>query len=181
MERVEGLFVCATFMTKGGVATRGLLLRAALQIASPEPASVQQWNGKWRRNEEAERAEIVIKSHEDELEVTGAATWQSSVPSVQRGYYETQTGELDDSGKSKGQVLAIGYDPDRSAFPPPEGCRALRREVGIVWSVFEGHGQLQVRWHACDLYGGLRARRSQITHSAPSCIGGRATAPSQQE
>src|SRR6476469_240190 len=61
MERVEGLFVCATFMTKGGVATRGLLLRAALQIASPEPASVQQWNGKWRRNEEAEKAEIVIK------------------------------------------------------------------------------------------------------------------------
>ncbi len=75
----QSLFVCATFVAKGGVATRGLLPRAALQIASPEPASVQQWNGKWRRDEEAE---IVIKSHEDELEVTGAATWQSSVEHV---------------------------------------------------------------------------------------------------
>jgi hypothetical protein len=70
----------------------------------------------------------VIKSHEDELQVTGTATWQSSVPSVQPGYYETQTGELDDSGKPKGQVLAIGYDPDRSAFPPTEdGARCAAK------------------------------------------------------
>jgi hypothetical protein len=30
------------------------------------------------------------------------------------------TGELTGSGKPRGQVLAIGYDPDRSAFPPSE-------------------------------------------------------------
>jgi hypothetical protein len=30
------------------------------------------------------------------------------------------TGELNGSGKPRGQVLAIGYDPDRSAFPPSE-------------------------------------------------------------
>jgi hypothetical protein len=42
MDRSEGAFVCATFVAKGGVATRGLLPRAALQIVSPEPTSVQQ-------------------------------------------------------------------------------------------------------------------------------------------
>jgi hypothetical protein len=117
MDRMEGPYVCVTFVSERGVATRGLLPRAALQIASPEPPSVQQWHGRWRRDEEAE---IVIKSKDDEVEISGAATWRSTVPSVQRGYYETQTGELEGNGKPKGHVLAIGYDPDRSGFPPAE-------------------------------------------------------------
>ena len=64
-------------------------------------------------------AEIVIKSHDNEVEVSGTATWGASDPQrVRMG--GVNTGELEGSGKPRGQVLAIGYDPDQTAFPPPE-------------------------------------------------------------
>jgi hypothetical protein len=112
----QGPYVCATFKTQNGILTRGLLPRATLQVASPEQAPAQQWEGKWRRDSEAE---IVIKSRGDEVEISGTATWGGSDPQrVKRG--AINTGELNGSGKPRGQVLAIGYDPDRSAFPPSE-------------------------------------------------------------
>jgi len=112
----QGPYVCATFKTQNGILTRGLLPRAALQVASPEQAPAQQWEGKWRRDSEAE---ILIKSHGDEVEISGTATWGGRDPQrVKRG--AINTGELTGSGKPRGQVLAIGYDPDRSVFPPSE-------------------------------------------------------------
>jgi hypothetical protein len=89
-----------------------LAIPAALQIMPPEQASIQKWDGTWRRDSEAE---IVIKSRADEVTVSGSATWGSSDPQgVKRG--AINTGELDASGKPRDQVLAIGYDPDRSGF-----------------------------------------------------------------
>ena len=116
MNTMEGSYVCATFKAQSGIVTRGLLLRAALQIVPPEQVSAQKWDGKWRRDSETE---IVIESRKDQVKVSGTAIWGSSDPQrVKRG--AVNTGELSGSGKPRGQVLAIGYDPDRSGFPPPE-------------------------------------------------------------
>jgi hypothetical protein len=41
---------------------------------------------------------------------------------VRRG--AVNTGELAGSGKPRGQALAIGYDPDRSGFPPADDAAA---------------------------------------------------------
>ena len=61
----------------------------------------------------------MIESRKDQVKVSGTAIWGSSDPQrVKRG--AVNTGELSGSGKPRGQVLAIGYDPDRSGFPPPE-------------------------------------------------------------
>jgi hypothetical protein len=112
----EGPYVCATFKAQNGILTRGFLPRAALQLSSSEQVSAQQWTGKWRRDSEAE---IVINSRDDKVEVSGTATWGDSDPQrVKKG--AIHTGELNGSGRPRGEVLAIGYDPERSAFPPPE-------------------------------------------------------------
>ena len=64
-------------------------------------------------------AEIVLKSSGDELTVSGSATWGGSDPQrVKRG--AVNTGELEGTFRPRNDVLAIGYDPDRSRFPPPE-------------------------------------------------------------
>jgi hypothetical protein len=112
----DDLFVCATFKSQAGIETTGWLPRSALQIPAPAPA--QQWDGKWQRDKETE---IVLKSHGDEVKVSGTTTWGGSDPKrVKMG--SVHEGQLDDEGKARGQVLAIGYDPDRSGFPPPEGA-----------------------------------------------------------
>ncbi len=111
-------YVCARFKTQSFNETIGLLPRASLQIVLPEQVSIQKWDGTWRRDAEAE---IVIKSRGDEVTVSGNATWGGSDPQrVKRG--AINTGELDASGKPRGQVLAIGYDPDRSGFPPAKAA-----------------------------------------------------------
>jgi hypothetical protein len=116
MNRGEGAYVCATFKAQNGVVTRGFLLREALQVVPPEQTSAQKWDGKWLRDSEAQ---IVIESSGDEVKVSGTASWGGSDPErVNMG--AVNTGELEGSGKLRGKVLAIGYDPDRSAFPPPE-------------------------------------------------------------
>ena len=116
MNRGEGAYVCATFKAQNGVVTRGFLLREALQVVPPEQTSAQKWDGKWLRDSEAQ---IVIESSGDEVKVSGTASWGGSDPErVKMG--AVNTGELEGSGKLRGKVLAIGYDPDRSAFPPPE-------------------------------------------------------------
>ena len=113
---MEGSYVCATFKARSGIVTKGLLPRDALQVVPPEQLSDQKWDGKWRRDSETE---IVIESRKDQVKVSGTAIWGSSDPQrVKRG--AVNTGELSGSGKPGGQVLAIGYDPDRSGFPPPE-------------------------------------------------------------
>jgi hypothetical protein len=97
----------------------GLLPRAALQVASPAQIPAQQWEGKWRRDS---KAEIVIKSRGDEVEVSGTATWGGSDPQ-RRKRGAINTGELTGTGKPRDQTLAIGYDPERSAFPPWDPAR----------------------------------------------------------
>jgi hypothetical protein len=51
-------------------------------MVPPEQASAQKWDGKWLCDSEAE---IVIKSREDEVEVSGTATWGAATLSVSRG------------------------------------------------------------------------------------------------
>ena len=109
-------YVCARFKSQSFVETMGWLPRTALEIVSSERPSAQKWDGKWRRDSEAE---IVLKSHGDEVTVSGNATWGGSDPHrVKIG--AINTGELEGTFRPRGQLLAIGYDPDRSGFPPAE-------------------------------------------------------------
>src|SRR5262245_36611730 len=56
-------------------------------------------------------------AHGDEAEVLGNAMWGSyDRQRVRRG--AVHVGELSGKGRPRGQTLAIGYDPDRSGFPP---------------------------------------------------------------
>jgi hypothetical protein len=136
MNATDDPYVCARFKTQSFNETIGLLPRAALQIVPPEQASIQKWDGTWRRDSEAE---IVIESRGDVVTVSGNATWGSSDPQrVKRG--AINTGELDASGKPRGRVLAIGYDPDRSSFPPadaaaPDVCAAQLELYGRYLTV----------------------------------------------
>jgi hypothetical protein len=51
------------------------------------------------------------------VEVSGHALWGSGDRQrVRRG--AVREGELDGKGRPRGQTLALGYDPDRSGFPP---------------------------------------------------------------
>jgi hypothetical protein len=72
MNPAEGPYVCATFKAQNRIESTGFLPRQALQMVPPEQTSPQKWDGKWLRDSEAE---IVIKSREDEVEVSGTATW----------------------------------------------------------------------------------------------------------
>jgi hypothetical protein len=118
-------YVCARFKSQSLVETIGYLPRAALELVTSEHQSIQKWDGTWRRDPEAE---IVLKSGGDEVTVSGNATWGGSDPErVKRG--SVHVGELEGTGRPRGRVLAIGYDPDRSVFPPEgaaaeDGCAA---------------------------------------------------------
>ena len=62
---------------------------------------------------------ILIKSSQDELEVSGNASWGSRDPQrVKRG--AVHVGELSGRGRPRGQTLALGWNPDRSGFPRPK-------------------------------------------------------------
>ena len=103
VDAADGPFVCAVFKSQGGTETRGWLPRAALQIAPAEPAPARQWDGKWERDREAQ---IVIKSRQDEVEVSGHALWGSGDRQrVRRG--AVRVGEIDGKGRPRGQTLAI--------------------------------------------------------------------------
>jgi hypothetical protein len=136
----EGPFVCATFKSQNGVVTRGFLPRESLQTVQLEPTSAQKWEGKWLRDSEAE---IVISSHEDEVEVSGTATWGGNDPQrVKVG--GVHAGELEGSGKPRGQVLAIGYDPEQTDFLPSEDAApdicATRLELHGPYLTVEDNG-----------------------------------------
>jgi hypothetical protein len=125
VDAAEGPYVCAFFKSQHGPETRAWLPRAAVQIAPAEAAPARQWAGKWERDREAQ---IIIKSEGDDVEVSGSAMWGSYDPQrVRRG--SVHVGDLEGKGKPRGQTLAIGYDPDRSGFPPgkdqpPDSCAA---------------------------------------------------------
>jgi hypothetical protein len=115
VDEAETAYVCAIYKSTSGIETQGWLPRAALQMVPPKAASAQQWDGTWR-NRDAEAA-IVIRSHADEVEVSGTATWGSRDPErVKRG--SVHTGGLNGRGTPRGQTLAIGYDPDRPEAVP---------------------------------------------------------------
>jgi hypothetical protein len=137
----DGPYVCAVFKSQAGTETRGWLPRAALQIVPPEPAPARQWDGKWERDRDAQ---IVIKSNQDEVEVSGNAIWGSHDPQrVRRG--AIHVGELSGKGRPRGHSLAIGYDPDRSGFPPAkdearDGCAAKLELYGRYLMVEDDGG-----------------------------------------
>jgi hypothetical protein len=141
VDTADGPYVCTFFKSKGGTETRGWLPRAAVQIARPEPAPLRQWDGKWRRDREAQ---IVIKSSQDGLEVSGDAMWGSRDPQrVKRG--GVHVGELSGKGKPRGQTLALGWDPDRSTFSrlkdePPADCAAKLDLYGRYLLVEDNRG-----------------------------------------
>jgi hypothetical protein len=140
VDAIDSPFACAFFKAEGGTETRGFLPRASLELASPQPAPARQWNGKWQRDREAQ---IVITSHQDEVEIAGEAMWGSYDPQrMRRG--AVHVGELSGKGRPRGQTLAIGYDPDRSDFPPakdqaPDAC-AVKLELFGRYLVVEDNG-----------------------------------------
>jgi hypothetical protein len=123
----DGPSVCATFKSPRGAETNGWLPRAALSLPTPKPASAQAWVGKWRRDGEAE---IDLRSHDDEVEASGQASWGGSDPQrVREG--AVHTGEISGKGEPRDGILTIGY-ADGSAPPPPNGsdCAARLRLLG---------------------------------------------------
>ena len=141
VDATDAPFVCTFFKSQAGTETRGWLPRAALQIVPPQPAPAQQWVGNWRRDREAQ---IVITAHQDDVQVSGNALWGSYDPQrVKRG--AIHVGELNGKGRPRGQELAIGHDPDRSAFPPaadaaPEDCAAKLELYGRYLLVEDNRG-----------------------------------------
>jgi len=110
----DGPYVCALFKSQRGTETTGWLPRTALEVVSPQAAPARQWDGTWRRDRDAR---ITIKSDDDEVSVSGDAVWGSHDPQrVRRG--GIHVGVLNGKGRPRGRTLAIGYDPDRSGFPP---------------------------------------------------------------
>jgi hypothetical protein len=141
VDATDAPFICTFFKSKGGTETRGWLPRAAVQIVPPQPAPARQWEGKWRRDREAR---IVITSQQDDVQVSGDAIWGSHDPQrVKRG--AIHVGELNGKGRPRGQELAIGYDPDQSAFPSakdaaPEDCAAKLELYGRYLVVEDNRG-----------------------------------------
>ena len=136
----EQPYVCASFKASNGTETRGLLPRTALEVAPLGPASAEKWVGTWRRQEGL----IEISRDKDQLKVSGNATYGGHDPQrVRRG--AINTGELEGSGSPKGQLLAIGYDPDRSAFPPTDSAAlddcAARLQLFGRYLVAEDNGK----------------------------------------
>jgi hypothetical protein len=140
VDATEAPYLCAFFKSQTGTETRGWLPRGVLQIAPSEAAPARQWAGKWQRDREAQ---IVIAAHGDEVEVSGNALWGSyDRQRVRRG--AVHVGELSGKGRPRGQTLAIGYDPDKSGFPPgkdqpPEDC-AAKLELYGRYLVVEDNG-----------------------------------------
>ena len=134
-------YVCTRFKSQAFIETIGYLPRAALEIIPSEDRSVQKWDGTWRRDSEAE---IVLKSGGAEVRVSGIATWGGGDPQrVKRG--AVNTGELEGTFKPQGQVLAIGYDPGQTDFPPaenaaPEIC-AAKLELYGRYLIVEDNGR----------------------------------------
>lgn len=127
----DGRYVCALFKSQQAIETTGWLPRTALEVVSPRAAPARQWDGTWRRDRDAQ---IVLKSHDDDVAAAGDATWGGHDPQrVRRG--GVHVGVLNGKGRPRGQTLAIGYDPDRSGFPPaqdetPDGCAAKLELLG---------------------------------------------------
>jgi hypothetical protein len=59
----------------------GWLPRAALEIVSSEHLSAHKWDGKWRRDSEAE---IVIKSDSDAVTVSGMQRGEAAILTASR-------------------------------------------------------------------------------------------------
>jgi len=113
-------YICARFKSQSFIGTIGYLPRAALEFVRSENQSIGSWDGTWRRDSEAEN---VLKSSGDEVTVSGNATWGGSDPQrVKRG--AVHTGELEGTVRPRGQMLAVGYDPDQTGFPPTEDAAA---------------------------------------------------------
>jgi hypothetical protein len=117
------------------------LPRAALELVPSEPPSIQKWDGTWRRDSEAE---IVLKSGGDEVTVSGNATWgDSDTQRVKRG--AVHTSELEGTVRPWGRVLAVGYDPERSGFPPAEDAAsevcAAKLELFGRYLIVEDNGR----------------------------------------
>jgi hypothetical protein len=119
IEASDATFVCATYVSARGTGTTGLLPRQAIQTVTPDSSAGAKWDGVWRRAE----AKIVLKSRGDVVKISGSATYGAEdAERVKRG--AVNLGELDGEAKPRGNTLALGYDPDRSAdLPNPEAAK----------------------------------------------------------
>ena len=119
IEASDAPFACATYVSARGTETTGLLPREAIRPVTPEAVASAKWDGEWRRTE----AKIVLKTRGDVVKVSGNATYGAEDPErVKRG--AVNSGELDGEAKPRGNTLAIGYDPDKSAeLPTPEAAK----------------------------------------------------------
>src|SRR5262249_10604790 len=120
--------------------TRDASLSAAHSGANRASRRQRRGNGPATDRE----AQIIINSSGDEVEVSGSAVWGSYDPErVKRG--GVHVGELEGKGRPRGQTLAIGYDPDRSDFPPgkdapPDSCAAKLELHGRYLVVEDNRG-----------------------------------------
>ena len=117
----SGAYLCATFKSPKGVETSGWLPKAAVVVVAPKNLSAQDWDGEWRRDSEAE---VILRSHGNELEISGAATWI--------GEATANEGQLTGNAEPRNGSLAIGYDPDKPGSSPLDGpgCAARLQLFG---------------------------------------------------
>src|SRR5262245_11163101 len=105
-----------------------LRLRKKLQCASFATTTARGCGVDWRglgnprgngmaRGNATEKRRSSSNSHQDDVEVSGHAIW-GSYDRQRVKWGAIHVGELNGKGRPRGRTLAIGYDPDRSGFPP---------------------------------------------------------------
>jgi hypothetical protein len=135
----SGNFRCATFRSVKGSETSGFLPARALTETSPATPALADWTGKWVREHEAT---LTISTKDDGLAVKGDASWGAGDPErVRRG--SVNVGEIDGSGRPKGNLLALGEDYDGSVPPSAterDECRVRLRLFGRYLAVDDNGG-----------------------------------------
>ena len=135
VDRVEGAYACATFVSPRGVATGGWLPAAALDLKpAPAPKPVD-WAGSWKRVE----ADIVLRVAGADIVAKGDATYGSLDPQrVKRG--GVNIGEFAGRARPRGNMLATGEGYDGSKAPAEvekaDDCLVRMRLAG-AWLVVE--------------------------------------------
>jgi len=136
VDPTDGPYLCAFFKSQGGTETRGWLPRALLELVLPPLC--RRGNGTATGSATGKRRSSSSRA------ASGSAMWGSYDPErVRRG--GVHVGELSGTGRPRGQTLAIGYDPDRSAFPPsqdqaPDACAAKLDLYGRYLVVEDNRG-----------------------------------------
>ena len=139
VDRVEGAYACATFVSPRGVATGGWLPAAALDIKPVPAPRIGDWAGAWKRVE----ADIVLRVAGAEVAAKGDATYGALSPErVKRG--GVNIGEFSGKARPRGAMLAIGegYDGAKSPLDVEKADNCLvRMRLAGAWLVVEDNRQ----------------------------------------